>query len=99
MYAGWVLEENIKPLLETVTGFAGAKLDDWDWDAITLGLKSTNHEHGQWFDYQFQGNESVKIRLAQERGTEVLFVEVESIPRIESQCGVALSIMQNYRLK
>ena len=99
MCTDWILEENIKPLLETVAGFAGTKLDKWDWDAITLGLKSTHHEDDQWFDYQFKGDHSVNIRLAREPGTSVLFVEVESNPQIESQCAVALSIMGEYRLQ
>jgi len=99
MYAAWILEENIKPLLETVARIAGAQLDNWDWDATTVGLKNTDHERGQWFDYQFQGNHSVKIRLAREHGTSVLFVELESNAQIESQCAVALTIMADYRLQ
>ena len=99
MCANWILQENIKPLLGTISRFVGAELNNWDWDAITLGLKNTDHEHGQWFDYQFQARDSVKVRLALERGTELLFVELESNPRIELQCEVALSIMQDYRLK
>jgi hypothetical protein len=98
MTTGWIDETNLKPFLETVAQFAGYELNNWDWDAINYGVKSSDHERGRWFIYEIEGVQSVTIRLAIDPGTAVLFVEIDSEPPVESKADVAIVIMQSYRL-
>ena len=99
MCGSWMLVENIRPFLEIIAGLVGTEVDGWDWDAIALGLKDTDHELGRWFSYQFTGARgSISLRLALESGTSLFFATVESDNATEAKCDVVVNILQHYRL-
>jgi hypothetical protein len=98
MASGWIIDVNLRPFCEIVGAFSGAGLDSWDWDAIHLGVKETDVEKNAWFDYEFVGKHPVKIRVAHDVGTSVLFVDAMANEEIESKVRVAIEIMQSYRL-
>lgn len=42
--ANWIYEENLKPLLETLSCFVGYSFDESDWVAVSTGIINTNDE-------------------------------------------------------
>ena len=98
MASGRIIDENLRPFCEIVAAYSGAGLDSWDWDAIHLGVKGTDVEKNAWFDYEFVGEHPIKIRVAYDVGTSVLFVDAMANEEIELKVRVAIDIMQSYRL-
>ena len=98
MSSGWIIANNLKPFCETVATFGGYGFDDSDWDAIATGVKRTDYEQGNWFEYEMQGDSPVTLKIARDPGTSVLFVAVEADAAIQARMTVAIEIMQTYHL-
>jgi hypothetical protein len=78
MFSGWIIDQNLKPFLETLSGFVQYDLNDSDWDAVSFGIRETDSERDVWFDYRLIGNTTIKLRLAHDVGTSVIFVNVQT---------------------
>ncbi len=98
MDAIWIAEHNWVPCLEVLASLVGSALDADDHATISLGLRATDFEAGQWFAYEFSGRERVSFRLACDVGTCVLFVAVAASPNVEAEFGPVLRLAQSYRL-
>jgi hypothetical protein len=95
----WVLEDNLRPWLEIVSGIVGYAFDDWDWDAVQAGVVDTDSEHGPWYEYPL-GARPTTIRLAREPGTAIVAVSLESIAEPQRDLiELAISISQSYRVE
>ena len=98
MDAIWIAEHNWLSCLEVLASLVGSALDTDDHTAISLGLRATDFETGQWFAYEFSGRERVSFRLARDVGTCVLFVGVTASPSVEAEFGPVLRLAQSYHL-
>jgi hypothetical protein len=96
MVANWILEENLKPLLETVSEFVDYKFDEWDWAAVSTSIINTNDETDEWYEYQLIGEQTVHIKIANDPGSGVVHVQMQSASDIEGKIGVAIGIFQKY---
>jgi hypothetical protein len=95
----WILDENLGPMLEFVSGLAGYEFGDVDLDAVTLGARETDVEKHEWFSYPLVGRHSLAFEVARDPGSSVVFVRVASDEdQIEPQIEAAVSLMQTYRL-
>gem|GEM_PF-2857237 len=94
----WILENNLKPLMEMLSHWAKYTFEPDDWDAIHYGIQESNRETNKWFDYILSGVEPVSIRLAADPGSSVVHVRIECSPSLAAKAGVALELMQNYKL-
>ncbi len=94
----WILEENLKPLLETLSGFIHYRFDDWDWTAIRFGIINTDAGKNQWYEYPLIGEQTVLVKIAMDPGSSVVHVEMQSEPGVEEKAEVAMEIFQTYRV-
>lgn len=95
---GWIIEYNLKPFVETLSGFVGYRFDDWDRDAIRFGIKDTDVEADRWYEYGPIGERPVKLRIARDPGSIVVFVQVEADKDLEEKATIAAAIMCDYWL-
>jgi hypothetical protein len=98
MVAGWIFEWNLRPFLEIAARRVGYGFGQDDWNAIHLALPVTDHEHDRWYEYEFGGPHPIRIRLAEDPGSSVVFVEVSCDPDTENELRVVIEIVQEYRL-
>jgi len=98
MPSDWILEDNLKPSLETLAAFSGYNIDAWDWDAIWHGVKDTDVERGAWFEYELAAGHPVGVRVAKDVGSSMVFVDVRAGEELEAKMQAALEIMQTYHL-
>ncbi len=94
----WINKDNLKPFIETLSGFVGYRLDDWDWDAIFYGVRDTNDEEDRWYEYELIGDRKFKVRLARDAESDLIFVLVEADKDLEEKAAIAAEIMQSYYL-
>ncbi len=64
MMANWILFENLKPFCEVCAWISGYIFDDFDWDAISHGIKTSDNKSGLWFSYEFAGANTISFRLS-----------------------------------
>lgn len=98
MIQGWIWQQNLWPFVETAASFVGVTPDDYDSEAIEHGLSHTDVEQDHWFAYSFGTSLSLRLALAQDVGTEVLFVQAEAGADASVNMNVAIQIFQNYRV-
>lgn len=94
----WIIEDNLKPFVETLSGFVGYRFDDWDWDAIYYGVRDTNKEVDRWYEYELIGDRKMKLCLARADGSFPIFVRVEADKDLEEKAAIAADIMCDYWL-
>lgn len=92
----WIIEDNLKPFVETLSGFVGYSFDEWDWDAIYYGVRDTNEEVDRWYQYELIGDRKMKLWLARADGSFPIFVRVEADKDLEEKAAIAAGIMQSY---
>ena len=98
MLESWILKRNLKPFIETVSGFVGYGFDTWDWDAIRCGVKGTDIEADRWYAYELLGERLIKLLLASDPGSSVVFVRVDADKDLEDYAEVAVNIIGTYEL-
>jgi hypothetical protein len=98
MVADWIYEENLKPLLETVSGFVAYSFDESDWVAVSTGSLNTSDEKNEWYEYRLIGSQTVDVKIAADPGSCVVFVQLQGEPGIEEKIEVAISIFQQYEV-
>ena len=98
MVADWIWQDNLEPFLTTLSWIVGYTIDDDDWQAIKTGLLETDGDLLRWCSYGFAGSNSVNFKLAVDRGTEVLQVEVDAPAEVEAQVELAFAIFQHFHL-
>jgi hypothetical protein len=99
MVASWILQDNLEPFLTTLSWVVSYSIDDDDWQAIRTDLLETDGDLLRWCSYEFGGNHQVRFRLAVDRGTEVMQVQVDAPIELEPQVALAVSIFQHFHLR
>ena len=98
MISSWIYEENLKPLLETVSLFVDYNFDGRDWLAINNGIRETDEEKDRWYEYQLIGKRRIEVKIANDPGSSVVMIQLQSEPDIEEKIQIAAFIFQNYRV-
>ncbi len=96
--ANWIYEENLKPLLETLSSLVGYSFDESDWVAVSTGIINTNDEEDKWYKYQLIGKQAVEIAIAIEPGSCVIHVQLQGELDVEEKAEVAVAIFQQYKV-
>jgi hypothetical protein len=95
---GWIWTANLRPFLEVVGRLVTYKLEDWDWDAVSFGIESTDSERGPWFEWPIG---DATVLLALEPGAdEMVMVSVRRIDGSARQLlGFAADLMRAYDVR
>ena len=99
MISCWIYEENLKPLMETVSLFIDYNFDGRDWLAISNGIRDMDGEKDIWYEYQLIGNQTIAVKIANDPGSSVVMIQLQRAPDIEEKIQVATFIFQNYRVE
>ncbi len=99
MVADWIWQDNLEPFLTALSWVVDYSMDEGDWQAIKTGILETDGEVLRWSSYEFAGDCVLKFRLAVDRGTEVLQVEVEAPKELEPRVVMAIAIFQHFHLR
>ena len=99
MVADWIWQDNLEPFLTTLSWVVDYTIDDDDWQAIKTGLLETDGDLLRWCSYEFAGTSVMKFRIAVDRGTEVLQVEVDGLAELEARVEIAVAVFQNFHLR
>jgi hypothetical protein len=101
MLGTWVLDQNLRPFLQTAAALAGYELEEDDWTAIEYGLfkiKIADDQHTRRVDYPLSGKRPLTVKLEKELGTSVVSIELTSDASLEALAdGVAL-VIQTYEV-
>ncbi|MDZ7964112.1 MAG: hypothetical protein RM368_03910 [Nostoc sp. DedSLP03] len=96
MAPNWIFDSNLKPLIEILAMFCGCKIEQDDLDTIYSEVKKTDYEKDVWFKYEY--SEGLELKVAQDLGSSVIFVDVLANEGLEAKVAVAIEILQIYRL-
>ena len=94
----WILEGNLRPMVEFASYVVGYEFDDIDWDAVALGLRDTDVEKEAWFEYPLVGDRSLSLKVALSPGEIVAWVWVDTDPELETRLMDAAVLMADYSL-
>lgn len=72
----WIYIENAMSFLDLCSSRIGYHFDELDAGAVRHGLAATDYENDHWFDYPLVGDREVLIRLAQDPGSSVVFIDL-----------------------
>jgi len=98
MDASWILLDNFGPFLRFTAELVGYQLLPEEEQAIGYGVAESDVEADIWYEYEFQGQQLVKLRLAADPGSLVFHWRAECAPVASDKIGVAARIMQEYTL-
>ncbi|OZV84555.1 hypothetical protein CA850_01515 [Micromonospora echinospora] len=99
--SSWVLTANVRPLVESLAALIDYEADDWDRDAIEAGLSRTDAEDPQgWYDYPLIGTATLRLELANDRGSIVTMVQVHHPPDqlLTGRIETIMSMLARYQV-
>jgi hypothetical protein len=99
MVQDWILRQNLRAFLTAVSWVVGYPFGADDWAAIEHGVRESDDETGQRYEYTFAGQQAAKLLLARDPGTAVVHVRVEAAAEVEPQIRLALSIFQHFHIE
>ena len=99
MITNWIWKDNFWVVLSEIAQIASYDYDESDQTAIEFGFKDTDSEDDRWFAYEFQGNEVVRLQLADEMGTDTCMLKIETSSKVEVQIDYLFYLAQSYFIK
>jgi hypothetical protein len=96
---GWIFLDNLKPFASFLADCAKYDLSDGELWAIECGVEESDYERNSWYEYSFGEADSLKFRLAYDRGSSVMFYEVEASEQVAIRLEHVAEIMGEYTLK
>ncbi|MEY4482754.1 MAG: hypothetical protein RL693_206 [Verrucomicrobiota bacterium] len=98
MHTNWIWRDNLIPVLDLLVSLVGHQLDSEDTGAVLLGICGTDADAGRWFEYEFSGSSTLKIWVADDIGSDVRMLRVESVPLYAQDVRTIFDVAQRYRL-
>jgi hypothetical protein len=98
MIQTWIWRDNLMPILDLLASVAGYQLDSYDSDAITEGVRGTDCDADRWFEFEFTGRVKFRVRIADDPGTNVRMLKVESPSDCNEIISTLFEVAQRYRL-
>ena len=86
------------PVLDLLASLVEYELDADDTNAITVGVRDTDCDADRWFDYEFAGREKLTVWIADDTGTNVRMLRVESPSDCSDKVSTIIDVAQRYRL-
>ena len=94
----WLFPDNLAPFLCFVARHAKYDLLPEEVRAIELGVRETDQERDRWYDYEFAGDQGVRLSFATDPGSSVVFWRAECPGEMREAIEFAASLMQEYQL-
>jgi hypothetical protein len=60
----WINEERLHGFLDHAARVVGYSFDETDWAAVSNGLRNTDDDRGQWYEYTFVGRKQLLFAVA-----------------------------------
>jgi hypothetical protein len=80
------LEDNLLPFMTALGWLVAYQFDDGDWAALSYGLRDSDAEAGQWYEYEFSGRERLVFSVAlDDSGSSVVYLRVALPEEFEPQ--------------
>src|SRR5579871_2384944 len=92
----WIRPGNLRPFLERAFVLMGDHLEDWDWDAIRVGVRDTDLEQDNWFEYELSDEPPAKLAFAHADHAQRMYVTVGIEARTAVKIEALARIMQCY---
>jgi len=86
-------------MFEFASSLVGYEFDTLDWDAVAIGLRDTDVERQQWFEYPLSGRQSLALKVALDPGSSVVFVEAEADGALAARLDAAAELMATFWLR
>lgn len=100
MVSNWIWSEaNLEPMIESIAFLAGYDLLPDEVTALRYGVADSDAEQDQWYEYEFNGDESIKLRLGQDVGTDVLHVRIDCSETFKPIAETLVFVFQKFRVR
>jgi hypothetical protein len=90
----WIYLENLQAFIDFLAGCVAYRLLPDEMLAIEYGVKYSDYDANQWYDYEFDGSEVLRLRLA--RDGSMLAFTVECSPAVGAGIDTAARLMRTY---
>jgi hypothetical protein len=94
----WVYEDNLRAFLTVVGWIVGYSFDADDWFAVSSGVRESDAEANQWYEYELVGDHRAALRIGIDAGAEVVHVRCDVSPELQSQVRLASEIFAHFRV-
>lgn len=94
----YIPENNLLPLCQILANVAQYRFDDWDYSAVANGINGTNSENGLRFDYPLEGTDLIRLSIAKETCTAMVYVQVTFPGHLVGHVETALDIATEFGL-
>lgn len=99
MSTNWIWKENFWPVIAEIAILINYDFDESDQIAIKFGFKDTDAEDNRWFDYEFHGDEIVRLQVSDEMGADTCMIKIEASTKVEKLIDYLFYIAQTYWIK
>ena len=91
----WILENDLIPFIELLSEASNYSFDENDETAIQLGVKETDYETELWYEYSLETDSEIKLKLAKDLGTDVVFFEIYGPQNIIDRMSIILDTINH----
>jgi len=95
----WIFDTNLEPFLNVLSWMVKYKFEYWDWEVISNGVLHTGVEADKWYDYEFSGEITVKMRIARDVGSSVVWVDVDLPDKYQATYKIVTETFCNFLLE
>ncbi len=100
MVANWIFRDtNLVAFLESVAALSGYDLLPDEISAIEYGVRVTDQERDQWYQYAFAGKSPVSLSIAADPGTDIVHIRAECSDDFKPTIEALLFVFQEYQVK
>ncbi len=94
----WVYEDGLQPFLTVLGRLVKYDFDSADWDAISSGVSGTSVDDGRWYEYEFFGELTAKLKIAHADGCCLYAIRLEAPTEIRDRIELAISMLNEFKL-
>ncbi len=86
MVADWLFKDNLQAFLTVLSWLASYDIAPDELAVIEDGVRGTDADKNQWYDFEFAGKKRVKFSLAIDPGTSVVHVRLDAPADLVPRC-------------
>lgn len=95
----WIWRFNLEFVLIELSAASGYDYAQTDREAILFGLKGTDSEQEQYFEYSFIEESQIDFAIAEEPGTDLFMFLVNCQPETASSIEYILHLASTYDIR
>ncbi len=99
MATEWLYRENLAAFISVLGWLAEYDTAPDELTAIDYGVRETNAEADQWYEYEFVGLHRIAFSLAADPGTSVVHVRIEAPTDLKPKIDMAIAIFAHFHLQ